>query len=40
MSPSNRWEFGKRGEEVTVCVSGPLIVNDVELTMRAAPGGV
>lgn len=35
-----RWEFEKRGRPVTVSVTGPLIVNDVELTLRAALDGV
>lgn len=35
-----RWEFEKRGKPITVSVSGPLIVNDVELTLRAALDGV
>lgn len=35
-----RWEFEKRGKPVTVSVSGPLIVNDVDLTLRAALDGV
>jgi hypothetical protein len=35
-----RWEFERRGKPVTVSVSGPLIVNDVELTLRAASDGV
>jgi DNA-binding transcriptional LysR family regulator len=38
--PVYRWEFEKRGKPVTVSVSGPLIVNDVELTLRAALDGV
>jgi DNA-binding transcriptional LysR family regulator len=38
--PVYRWEFEKRGKPVTVSVSGPLIVNDVELTLRAASDGV
>jgi DNA-binding transcriptional LysR family regulator len=35
-----RWEFEKRGKPVTVAVSGPLIFNDVDLTVRAASDGV
>jgi DNA-binding transcriptional LysR family regulator len=35
-----RWEFEKRGKPITVSVTGPLIVNDVELTLRAALDGV
>ena len=35
-----RWEFEKRGKPVTVAVSGPLVVNDVEITLRAARDGV
>ena len=35
-----RWEFEKRGKPVTVAVSGPLIVNDVELVLRAASDGL
>ena len=38
--PVYRWEFEKSGRPVTVSVSGPLIVNDVELTLRAALDGV
>ena len=38
--PVYRWEFEKRGKPVTVSVSGPLVVNDVELTLRAASDGV
>jgi DNA-binding transcriptional LysR family regulator len=35
-----RWEFEKRGKPVTVSVSGPLILNDVDLMLRAALDGV
>ncbi|PYQ52360.1 MAG: LysR family transcriptional regulator, partial [Acidobacteria bacterium] len=35
-----RWEFEKRGKPVTVSVSGPLIVDDVELVVRAALDGL
>jgi len=38
--PVYRWEFEKRGRPVTVAVTGPFIVNDVELTIRAALDGV
>src|SRR5437773_4988172 len=38
--PVYRWEFEKRGRPVTVSVTGPLVVNDVELTLRAALDGV
>jgi DNA-binding transcriptional LysR family regulator len=38
--PVYRWEFEKRGRPLTVSVTGPLIVNDVELTIRAALDGV
>jgi len=38
--PVYRWEFEKRGKPVTVSVSGPLIVDDVELTIRAARDGL
>ena len=38
--PVYRWEFEKRGNPVTVSVSGPLVFNDVELTLRAALDGV
>jgi DNA-binding transcriptional LysR family regulator len=38
--PVYRWEFEKRGKPVIVSVSGPLVVNDVELTLRAALDGV
>ena len=35
-----RWEFEKRGKPVTVSVSGPRIVDDVELVVRAALDGL
>jgi len=35
-----RWEFEKRGKPVTVSVSGPLVINDVEIILRAASDGV
>jgi DNA-binding transcriptional LysR family regulator len=38
--PVYRWEFEKRGKPVIVSVSGPLVFNDVELTLRAALDGV
>ena len=38
--PVYRWEFEKRGKPLTVSVSGPLVFNDVELTLRAALDGV
>ena len=38
--PVYRWEFEKRGRPVTVSVTGPLVVNDVDLTLRAALDGV
>jgi DNA-binding transcriptional LysR family regulator len=38
--PVYRWEFEKSGRPVIVSVTGPLIVNDVELTLRAALDGV
>jgi DNA-binding transcriptional LysR family regulator len=38
--PVYRWEFEKRGRPLTVSVTGPLIVNDVEVTIRAALDGV
>ena len=38
--PIYRWEFEKRGKPVTVSVSGPLVLNDVDLTLRAALDGV
>ncbi len=38
--PVYRWEFEKRGQPVTVSVSGPLTVNDVEFMIRAALDGV
>ena len=38
--PVYRWEFEKRGKPVTVSVSGPLIVTDVEFMIRAALDGV
>ncbi len=38
--PVYRWEFEKRNKPVTVSVSGPLVVNDVEFMIRAAIDGV
>lgn len=38
--PVYRWEFEKRSKPVTVSVSGPLILSDVELTIRAALDGI
>jgi DNA-binding transcriptional LysR family regulator len=38
--PVYRWEFEKRGEPVTVSVSGPLVFTDVEFTVRAALDGL
>jgi DNA-binding transcriptional LysR family regulator len=38
--PIYRWEFEKRGKPVVVSVAGPLIVDDVEVTTRAALDGV
>jgi len=38
--PIYRWEFERRGKPVTVSVSGPLIINDVGLTLRAALDGI
>jgi len=38
--PVYRWEFEKRGKPVTVAVSGPLVVNDVEFMIRAAVDGL
>jgi DNA-binding transcriptional LysR family regulator len=35
-----RWEFERRGNPVTVSVSGPLIVSDAEFMIRAALNGV
>jgi DNA-binding transcriptional LysR family regulator len=35
-----RWEFDKGKQSVTVAVNGPLIVDDVELVIRAAIDGV
>ncbi len=35
-----RWEFEKRGKPVTVSVSGPLILSDVDLMLRATLDGV
>ncbi len=35
-----RWEFDKGEESLTVAVNGPLVVDDVELMMRAAMDGV
>jgi DNA-binding transcriptional LysR family regulator len=38
--PVYRWEFERRGKPVTVSVSGPLVISDVELMLRAALDGV
>jgi DNA-binding transcriptional LysR family regulator len=38
--PIYRWEFEKRGKAVTVSVTGPLVVDNVELTLRAALDGI
>jgi len=35
-----RWEFGKNGEAVVVDVSGPLVVDDADLMIRAAIDGL
>jgi hypothetical protein len=35
-----RWEFDKGKQLLTVAVNGPLIVDDVDLVIRAALGGV
>ncbi|WP_343714066.1 LysR family transcriptional regulator [Inquilinus sp.] len=35
-----RWEFAKGGQEVTLAVDGPLVVNDTALMLQAALGGV
>jgi DNA-binding transcriptional LysR family regulator len=35
-----RWEFDKGKESLTVGVSGPLILDDVDLMIRAAIDGV
>jgi len=35
-----RWEFEKESQSLTVAVNGPLIVDDVELLIRAAVDGV
>jgi DNA-binding transcriptional LysR family regulator len=35
-----RWEFDKGGQSVAVAVSGPLVVDDIELLLRAAIDGV
>jgi DNA-binding transcriptional LysR family regulator len=35
-----RWEFDKGQQSLTVAVHGPLIVNDVDLVVRAALDGV
>lgn len=35
-----RWEFEKGKREVTVAVTGPLVVDDVDLVLRAAVDGV
>lgn len=38
--PVYRWEFEKRGRPVVVSVSGPLILGDADLTLRAARDGL
>lgn len=35
-----RWEFDKAGESLTVAVDGPLVVDDLDLLVRAAVDGV
>jgi len=35
-----RWEFEKRGRSLAVAVEGPLIVDDVDVMIRAANDGV
>jgi DNA-binding transcriptional LysR family regulator len=35
-----RWEFDKGQQSLTVAVNGPLIVDDVDLVIRAALDGV
>jgi DNA-binding transcriptional LysR family regulator len=35
-----RWEFEKDGKEVTVDVNGPVVLDDIELMVRAALDGV
>jgi DNA-binding transcriptional LysR family regulator len=35
-----RWEFGKGRKELSVAVNGPLIVDDLELVVRAALDGI
>src|SRR2546430_17000928 len=35
-----RWEFDKGKQSLTVAVTGPLIVDDVEIMVRAAIDGV
>ena len=35
-----RWEFDKGKQSLTVAVNGPLIVDDLELVIRAAVDGV
>src|SRR2546423_11925096 len=35
-----RWEFDKGKQSLTVAVNGPLVVDDVELMVRAAIDGV
>jgi DNA-binding transcriptional LysR family regulator len=36
----HRWEFDKGEESLTVAVNGPIIVDDVEIMLRAAMDGV
>ena len=38
--PVYRWEFEKKGKPMTVSVSGPLVVTDVEFMIRAALDGL
>ncbi len=40
LGPVSRWHFAKRGKEITVSVSGPVIIGDVELMLRAARDGI
>jgi len=36
----DRWEFEKKGKELDVAVSGPLVIDDVELILRATLDGI
>ena len=35
-----RWEFDRGGESLTVDVHGPLVLDDMDVTIRAALDGI